>query len=183
MASATFTAVLDAGKPLFEEARFHRAHEVWESGWRRALGVERRVLQVLVLWAAALHHHQQGNAKGASRLLLRALEYLGRLDVSLGGLDLEGLREALVTSLERTRAPWADDAKPSWPWASSVVEVELEQVASCPYCGEAVTLTIAPEDAEQASYVEDCPVCCRPWQVSVVTEGASMHVSLERDEA
>ena len=40
-------------------------------------------------------------------------------------------------------------------------------VASCPYCGELVDLIIDVGGGERQSYVEDCPVCCRPWQVTV----------------
>ena len=41
------------------------------------------------------------------------------------------------------------------------------QTLSCPYCGEAVDLDIDEGGGNQQSYVEDCPVCCRPWQVEV----------------
>lgn len=43
--------------------------------------------------------------------------------------------------------------------------------ASCPYCGEPVHPAIDEDGGSRQSYVEDCPVCCRPWQVEVV-EGA-----------
>ena len=35
----------------------------------------------------------------------------------------------------------------------------------CPYCGEWVTIFVDPGGGEEQSYVEDCPVCCRPWSV------------------
>jgi hypothetical protein len=38
---------------------------------------------------------------------------------------------------------------------------------SCPYCGEVVELILDPGGGVAQSYVEDCEVCCRPWQVSV----------------
>ena len=38
---------------------------------------------------------------------------------------------------------------------------------SCPYCGEAVDLAIDEGGGSPQSYVEDCPVCCRPRQVEV----------------
>ena len=41
---------------------------------------------------------------------------------------------------------------------------------ACPYCGESVELVV-DETAGSASYVEDCPVCCRPMQVDVVVDG------------
>jgi transposase-like protein len=46
----------------------------------------------------------------------------------------------------------------------------MEHAAVCPYCGERVTLWVEPEAAREQRYVEDCPVCCRPWQVRVVRD-------------
>jgi len=44
----------------------------------------------------------------------------------------------------------------------------IESVAvECPACGERIDLTVDTSVAEQ-EYVEDCAVCCRPMQVSVV---------------
>ena len=39
---------------------------------------------------------------------------------------------------------------------------------SCPYCGEPVDLVIDESGGSPQSYIEDCPVCCRPWQVEVM---------------
>ena len=69
MASPTFSASLDAGRLRFEAGGFHSAHEAWESGWRQTHGPEKRVLQVLVLWSAALHHHSRGKELGAEVLM------------------------------------------------------------------------------------------------------------------
>ena len=41
-------------------------------------------------------------------------------------------------------------------------------VLSCPYCGETVDLDVDEGGGSRQSYVEDCPVCCQPWQVTVV---------------
>ena len=38
---------------------------------------------------------------------------------------------------------------------------------TCPYCGEEVELTVDEGGGTVQCYVEDCPVCCRPWQVTV----------------
>ena len=43
--------------------------------------------------------------------------------------------------------------------------------SSCPYCGEAVELLLDPGGAATQRYVEDCPVCCRPWSVRVSWDG------------
>jgi hypothetical protein len=37
----------------------------------------------------------------------------------------------------------------------------------CPYCGAAVEITLDPGSGASQDYVEDCEVCCQPWQVSV----------------
>lgn len=39
--------------------------------------------------------------------------------------------------------------------------------ASCPYCGEPVAVSLDEGGGDRQSYVEDCPVCCQPWQVHV----------------
>jgi hypothetical protein len=35
----------------------------------------------------------------------------------------------------------------------------------CPYCGEAVEISLEP--GEEGSFVQDCEVCCNPWQVTL----------------
>jgi uncharacterized Zn finger protein len=37
---------------------------------------------------------------------------------------------------------------------------------TCPYCGEPGTVELTGEE-EDESFVQDCAVCCRPWQVRV----------------
>lgn len=53
-------------------------------------------------------------------------------------------------------------------------------LARCPFCFEECELVVDLGGGSEQSYVEDCPVCCRPWQVrvSVDDEGA---VTLELD--
>lgn len=38
---------------------------------------------------------------------------------------------------------------------------------ACPYCGEIVSVSLDPGGGSFQQYVEDCEVCCNPWQVSV----------------
>jgi Cysteine-rich CPXCG len=42
--------------------------------------------------------------------------------------------------------------------------------AYCPYCGEAVELSVDEGGGSRQAYVEDCPVCCRPWQVEITRD-------------
>ena len=60
------------GIELFNAGKFFESHEVWEEIWLKAEGPERELLHALIQSAAALHHFQRGNLKGASRVYLRA---------------------------------------------------------------------------------------------------------------
>lgn len=37
----------------------------------------------------------------------------------------------------------------------------------CPYCAETVDIALDPGGGATQEYVEDCEVCCQPWQVTV----------------
>jgi len=52
--------------------------------------------------------------------------------------------------------------------------------ATCPYCFEENELLVDLGGGSDQSYVEDCAVCCRPWQVRVtVDEEGAVTVELE----
>ncbi len=40
----------------------------------------------------------------------------------------------------------------------------------CPYCGEPVEAVLDLSAGDQ-SYIEDCPVCCRPIEFELRTDG------------
>ena len=44
---------------------------------------------------------------------------------------------------------------------------DVEAAVTCPYCAEPAMLTLDPGSGDAQQYVEDCPVCCQPWQVDV----------------
>ena len=44
---------------------------------------------------------------------------------------------------------------------------DVEAAVMCPYCAEPAMLTLDPGSGDAQQYVEDCPVCCQPWQVDV----------------
>lgn len=54
--------------------------------------------------------------------------------------------------------------------------------AYCPYCGEAVELFVDPGGATAQEYVEDCPICCRPWSVRVRWSGGMPSVELRHED-
>lgn len=37
----------------------------------------------------------------------------------------------------------------------------------CPYCWAKVEITLDPGGGSEQEYVEDCEICCRPWQLEV----------------
>jgi hypothetical protein len=62
----------------------------------------------------------------------------------------------------------------------AAASIDDTYVAACPYCGEEVEITIDLGGGEHQSYVEDCGVCCRPWQVNVeVDDDGAAHLELE----
>jgi len=44
---------------------------------------------------------------------------------------------------------------------------DLDASVECPYCGAAVEIALDPGSGSSQDYVEDCEVCCQPWQVVV----------------
>ena len=61
-------------------------------------------------------------------------------------------------------------------------DLSAEGPLTCPYCGEPVEVVADEVGPESEEYVEDCPVCCRPWQVTVTRDEAGVHVSLRRED-
>ena len=53
----------------------------------------------------------------------------------------------------------------------------------CPYCGESIDLLIDASIHSQ-EYIEDCSVCCRPIQVSVlIDEEGTLSLSLSDENS
>jgi hypothetical protein len=54
--------------------------------------------------------------------------------------------------------------------------------ATCPHCWESITLTLDLSVSEQ-SYIEDCPVCCKPLIVSYTSaDGEVAEFSVEASD-
>ncbi len=50
----------------------------------------------------------------------------------------------------------------------------------CPYCGEEVEIYLEPEI--QGTLVQDCEVCCNPWQVTVYMEDGEQSIDVRRGD-
>lgn len=60
---------------------------------------------------------------------------------------------------------------------------DAEAEVACPYCGEVVVVVLDPGGGADQQYVEDCPVCCRPWSVTVhFDEAGQADVSLVAED-
>lgn len=51
---------------------------------------------------------------------------------------------------------------------------------TCPYCYQVVEIWVDPDTV--GSFVQDCDVCCRPWQVDVQRDDDG-ELALEVDRA
>lgn len=68
---------------------------------------------------------------------------------------------------------------PGYYWAMNLLQ---GQDATCPHCWETINLTLDLSVPEQ-SYVEDCPVCCKPMLVSyTAADGEVAEFSVESAE-
>ena len=59
-------------------------------------------------------------------------------------------------------------------------DLETEFVVSCPYCGERVEIFLEPD--LMGTLVQDCEVCCRPWQVRVGYDDGERYVEVTRGD-
>ena len=47
------------------------------------------------------------------------------------------------------------------------MRIENDGRYHCPSCGEEIVVPVDASAGEEQEYVEDCPVCCAPVQLSV----------------
>jgi len=52
--------------------------------------------------------------------------------------------------------------------------------SSCPYCGEWVEIGIDRSGGSRQRFVQDCPVCCQPWEVEAAldSDGEDWEIAL-----
>jgi hypothetical protein len=51
----------------------------------------------------------------------------------------------------------------------------------CPYCGEVAQALLDLSGGDQ-QYIEDCPVCCRPIEFALQTDGQSWSLQVRRED-
>lgn len=55
---------------------------------------------------------------------------------------------------------------------------ETEFTITCPYCGEDIEVYLEPDT--RGVVIQDCEVCCNPWQLHVYDDGEERYVSVGR---
>ena len=183
-AMAGVDADLLAGARLLASGTWRASHEAFENAWRRSQGEGRDLLQALAQLAAALLKWSEGNLEPAATILGRVRRRLEGLPSHVSRVDVETLESTVLDLQERLalREP-----------APGQVQVPLEDRAEapadrvavgspCPYCGERVTVHVEPTGMSLERYVEDCPVCCRPWVVNVERSPDGPTVTLARED-
>jgi uncharacterized protein len=109
-------AFLEHGRVQFASGRFFEAHEIWEEAWRTETGMTHRLLQGLIMAAAAYHKMAlQRQPLGMARLLEKSLERLAPLPDGFAGLELDRFRTGLERSLLEARAWLAGGPAPAGP--------------------------------------------------------------------
>lgn len=56
--------------------------------------------------------------------------------------------------------------------------MNTEEAVVCPYCGESLAISLEPD--LRGEWVQDCAVCCNPWQVRIVGRGSRRSVTVTR---
>jgi hypothetical protein len=177
-------AELLAGARLLATGTWRASHEAFETAWRRSAGPERDLLQALAQLAAALLKWSEGHLDPAATILGRVRGRLEGLPSQLSQVDVETLESTVLELQERLALREPAPAQVRVPLAGEA-PAPADRVAvgaPCPYCGERVTVHVEPTGMTVEQYVEDCPVCCRPWVVHVDRSEAAPRVNLARED-
>ncbi|MFB6075032.1 MAG: DUF309 domain-containing protein [Haloarculaceae archaeon] len=91
-------AHLRSGVAIYDEGRYHAAHDAWEDHWLDLeTGTEdERLLHGLIQFTAVAHHAYEGNWSGAAGLAESAGEYLADLPADYRGVNLDDVRPFLA---------------------------------------------------------------------------------------
>ncbi len=100
------------GIDCFNRRQFFECHEVLEEIWLEEPAREKPYYQGIIQVAAAFHHYQKGNLRGASSLMRAGAEKLRRYPPGHRGLDVAGLLAQLAPWLDRLGRRQATDNLP-----------------------------------------------------------------------
>ncbi len=58
-------------------------------------------------------------------------------------------------------------------------DVALSPNHHCPHCGEEIDVFVDIGGGEHQSYIEDCPVCCRPNRITAALDESLRDFTIE----
>jgi len=183
-AMAGVDAELLAGARLLASGTWRASHEAFETAWRRSHGEGRDLLQALAQLAAALLKWSEGHPEPAATILGRVRKRLEGLPSHVSRVDVETLESTVLELQERLalREPAPAQVQVPLEDRSETPADRVALGAACPYCGERVAVHVEPTGMSLEQYVEDCPVCCRPWVVHVERAAGEPTVTLARED-
>ncbi|HZX42381.1 MAG TPA: CPXCG motif-containing cysteine-rich protein [Myxococcaceae bacterium] len=173
-----------AGARLLAAGSWRASHEAFEAAWRRSDGDARNLLQALAQLAAALLKWSEGRLEPTATLLGRVRRRLEGLPSRVSQVDVETL-QSLLLSFQEALALQEPAPRQVWLPLEGRAPAPADRMAlgaRCPYCGERVTVHVEPTGMSAEQYVEDCPVCCRPWVVRVERGPSGPTVTLARED-
>ena len=80
-------------RELFNSERFWEFHELLEELWSKTSGREKKLLNGLILVAAAFVHLQRGDRDSFFRVLERSLGKLGKTEENIVGIPIKDVRK------------------------------------------------------------------------------------------
>ena len=175
---------LFTGARLLSTGTWRASHEAFETAWRRSEGHGRDLFQALAQLAAALLKWSEGRLDPAATLLGRVRGRLEGLPSRVARVEVDTLESTVLELQERLalREPAPHHVHLPFEGREQAPADRVALGAPCPYCGERVTVHVEPTGMSVEQYVEDCPVCCRPWMVHVERAPAGPTVSLARED-
>jgi len=60
------------------------------------------------------------------------------------------------------------------------MNAEEDNVITCPFCFEQISIRVEPAAGAEQSYIYDCEVCCRPIELTVSSSAGGFQVKAER---
>ena len=173
-----------SGARLLSTGTWRASHEAFETAWRRSEGHGRELLQALAQLAAALLKWSEGRLEPAGTLLGRVRRRLEGLPSRVSRVEVDTL-ESTVLDLQERLAQGESAPRTVQLVIEGRGHLPADRVAlgaACPYCGEQVAVHADPTGMSIEQYVEDCPVCCRPWLVHLERGPSGVAVSLARED-
>ncbi|MBE2199875.1 MAG: DUF309 domain-containing protein [Anaerolinea sp.] len=97
------------GIGLFNKGDYYQCHDDLEEMWRQDAGPGRDLYRGILQVGIALYQVQQGNYRGAVKMLLRVRQWLAPLPATCRGVDIARLRANVETYYQQVQTLTADN--------------------------------------------------------------------------